>query len=684
MNRSILLKRLLATVVILLLGSGITAALGPGARAVVGGYVEVHEVICPPGYTGDNLFEDCHGNRRPDVLMTATGPGGQMYEDRTNAQGVITFGDFLTPGTITVAESEPTGDFAKYIVYCSRVDNQQPVSFEYRGNGRAAFALDMPADVISAGTGILCDWYNIPAGPAGGASLAIHKSICPAGVTDHLFENCHENGLTGVGFKVTGPVDREGRTAGHLGAIRWDDLPAGTYTISESMPAPNSTAYCTRADTGAAIPSARVSDNPATIQVDVPANVLVVCDWYNFAPPASIEQGTIRVQKIWAPGQAPSEVVQVCFFISTDQAGNDVIGRDCTSDESYTVNFGPSDPPLETGFVYYVWEETGGGWAVAGHNPVAVSISTAIGQAAVTFENWRQDGTAMVELHKRICPAGAPVQSIFAECHGNAPQQPVEFTVDGGEPQAVDAAGNVNFTELSPGTHQFSEVEGPPLDFVDLRVFCSTQGTGEAVNEVPTDGPNFSVNLNAGEFVVCDVYNIPEQMQGAIPTAPVEPPAVMPTSVPVVGRPIHVHAGTCGHLASSPRFSLTDLTTPVASENQRNDVFVAEVSTTVIPISVDELLSGEYAINAHTSEQEMRRYVACGNIGGPRRADGSVAIGLSELNHSGFIGVAVLQPAPTDPSQTQVTVYLVQGLTQEEAPAGTPAATPSASPASGR
>lgn len=154
----------------------------------------------------------------------------------------------------------------------------------------------------------------------------------------------------------------------------------------------------------------------------------------------------------------------------------------------------------------------------------AVVIPDTTGNVDVTFENVRAEGS--VELHKRVCPSGAPVTDIFTECHGNPPEQTVAFAVDGGAPVEVDAAGNVVFMGLAAGSHVFSETEGPPLDFVDLRVFCSVQGDGAGAEEVATDGPNFTVEVPAGGAVVCDVYNIPENLKGEEPTPTPAGPAL--------------------------------------------------------------------------------------------------------------------------------------------------------------
>jgi hypothetical protein len=230
----------------------------------------------------------------------------------------------------------------------------------------------------------------------------------------------------------------------------------------------------------------------------------------------AVEQGTITVTKTWVEGQEPIEVVEVCFFVSADPDGNEVLGEACTSDETYTVVFGPTNPDLQTGVTYYVWEEVGSGWIVTGENPVAAVIPDTTGNVDVQFENARAEGS--VEIHKRVCPSGAPVTDTFAECHGNPPEQPVAFAIDGGAPVEVDAAGNVVFTGLAAGSHVFTETEGPPLEFVDLRVFCSVQDASPEAVEVATDGPNFTVEVPAAGTLVCDVYNIPKNLRGEEPT----------------------------------------------------------------------------------------------------------------------------------------------------------------------
>lgn len=138
--------------------------------------------------------------------------------------------------------------------------------------------------------------------------------------------------------------------------------------------------------------------------------------------------------------------------------------------------------------------------------------------------------TGSLELHKRVCPAGT-TGNIFDECHDILPEQEVAFSVDGGPSQSVDASGNTVFTGLDAGTYAVSETEGPPLDFVTLVVYCSVGGDGTSAVQVPTDGPNFSVEVGDGEAVICDVYNVAEDLSGLTPTpAPAETSVALPNT----------------------------------------------------------------------------------------------------------------------------------------------------------
>ncbi len=66
-----------------------------------------------------------------------------------------------------------------------------------------------------------------------------------------------------------------------------------------------------------------------------------------------------------------------------------------------------------------------------------------------------------------------------------------------------------------------------------------------------------------------------------------------------VSQPIHIHKGSCSELGA-PKYPLN----PVKGGK----------SKTTIDASLDKLISGNFAINAHKSKEEIQNYVACGNI----------------------------------------------------------------------
>ena len=295
---------------------------------------------------------------------------------------------------------------------------------------------------------------------------------------------------------------------------------------------------------------------------------------------------------------------------------------------------------------------------------------------------------ATLEIHNRLCQNGPPNGDIFEECHEFLVDQPVSFAVDGGEARFVDDAGNVIFDDLTPGSHDVALVEGPPGDFVNWQTWCSVVGS-DALPFSAGDGPGFRVEVGDGQHVICDMYVIPEDLSGlptntpqpdeptntpapVIPTSTPAPPTDTPTPVPptatatpmpFIGRPVFITEGTCGDLDDEPLFDLSGLTTPEADVSGSEFATVVESSYTVIDISLDELLDGDHVINAVIADDD-RDFVACGEIGGPVRPDGSLIVGLREAEGSGLSGVAYLSPASG--GQTAISIFLAPGLAEED------------------
>jgi predicted lipoprotein with Yx(FWY)xxD motif len=109
--------------------------------------------------------------------------------------------------------------------------------------------------------------------------------------------------------------------------------------------------------------------------------------------------------------------------------------------------------------------------------------------------------------------------------------------------------------------------------------------------------------------------------------------------------------------------------TPVTAQPAAgaSDAIPVETSVTKVQTDLASLLAKPYAINVHESAANIGNYIACGNIGGSVRGS-DLAIGLAELNNSGYSGVALLHD--NGDGTTTVTVL----LTEEYSAEGTPAA----------
>lgn len=147
-------------------------------------------------------------------------------------------------------------------------------------------------------------------------------------------------------------------------------------------------------------------------------------------------------------------------------------------------------------------------------------------------------------------------------------------------------------------------------------------------------------------------------------------------------HPAHIHSDTCGAGLGDVVYPLSNVSesamvngTPMAgATGGATDAIPVAVSGTTVPTTLADLLANPYAINIHESAENIGNYIACGNIGGTMIGTSDLAIGLGELNESGYSGVATLHD--NGDGTTAVSVYLTEaygGMDMENAEAATPA-----------
>ena len=93
-------------------------------------------------------------------------------------------------------------------------------------------------------------------------------------------------------------------------------------------------------------------------------------------------------------------------------------------------------------------------------------------------------------------------------------------------------------------------------------------------------------------------------------------------------HPAHIHEGTCANFNPAPKFPLT------SAMNGRSE--------TMVNASLQQIMSGQHAINVHKSPQEASVYVSCGDIAATGQAGALPRAGVAENWAIGALAVGGL------------------------------------------
>ncbi len=135
-------------------------------------------------------------------------------------------------------------------------------------------------------------------------------------------------------------------------------------------------------------------------------------------------------------------------------------------------------------------------------------------------------------------------------------------------------------------------------------------------------------------------------------------------------RPAHIHTGNCDELGEVVA-PLTELTGASGGDRvgQARRAIPAESSFTSVPLPLDAMLGDDHVVNVHLSADKIDTYIACGEIGGSLTPEGTLNIGLRELNNSGYTGIAYLSPG-ADGVSTDVSTFVAPTQGQGEIEVG--------------
>jgi plastocyanin len=132
-----------------------------------------------------------------------------------------------------------------------------------------------------------------------------------------------------------------------------------------------------------------------------------------------------------------------------------------------------------------------------------------------------------------------------------------------------------------------------------------------------------------------------------------------------VAHPAHIHTGQCP-APGDVVFPLNDVGgematngTPMATEPMGSSSAIpVDLSITTVDSALNALLDGNHAIVVHESKENIQNYILCGDLGGTVIGGADLAIGLGQLNDSGYSGVAWLHD--NGDGTTNVTVFATE------------------------
>jgi hypothetical protein len=300
----------------LALALALTAAITPfvGSRALAQengqASITIYTAICPAGFTGDDLFDECFDTPGGNITFLLTVPGTTTPLSATTAADGFTAFEGLTATGQYVLQIDVPGDFVDVVADCSEDGADFPIT---AGAQFGQYLLN-----LNPNNDIRCDFYILPEDQGGTAQLTIHNRVCPVEYsgTDY-FNDCHGNPANGQDFFVENGVDLNG-TTNAAGDVTFSGLAPGTYFVFGGPPGDfilRTAIFCAQAATpGTAFPFDQ-DDGEAGFSIALAAGDDVVCDFYSV--PVNQQGTTPTTAPTTAPTKAPTQGPQATSTVST-------------------------------------------------------------------------------------------------------------------------------------------------------------------------------------------------------------------------------------------------------------------------------------------------------------------------------------------------------------------------------
>src|SRR5665811_619188 len=521
---------------------------------VTGGFVDVHVTkrACPQGFDAYGADQAAFASsclNDPGMVDFTVEDGGLYLQTKpANGAASAVFED-VPSGSLRVTETLPATQGLP-VVYCS-------VDFEDGSNVLPAEKAPVvggegPSIVreLSAGQVLRCDWYNVPGGLG---KVSMWKQACPAGfdaysATRHELELSCDEDFESIDFSLTsGSFSDTASSTNQFPYADFASVPTVEVTVTETLPRGfgQPVVYCTVQEKGKPpIPREKVDvaiDTSITWRLE--PNQWLICQWYNVPETDS----TVTVVK-W-----------VCPEGTTYDKGYDFYSANCTQAHEgvdFKLTHGDGSAPGTTGvngqiqwadvplgpfsIQEYIPKDYGepivfcsAGSDVAFAQLVRMDTPGGYLESELTMErtiytcHWFNiyGGPGEITVHKHTCPSGYDLHAAGANPMVDCATKTngVPFTLKDSDPATEDLAqltgasvdGAVSYGDLTPGAYTVTETVPPETRFVFV-LDCSGGKMG-AVRSYPlSTGEVFTVEVGAGESIVCHWYNVPEYEQGRL------------------------------------------------------------------------------------------------------------------------------------------------------------------------
>lgn len=391
---------------------------------------------------------------------------------------------------------------------------------------------------------VYCDWYTVPMGEPG--DLTIYKWTCPEGYDVHGANanppmDCTQ-ATDGVTFVLSdgdpNTADLQSDTGDSIpGAVRFDSLQPGNYTVTETLPEGIGSAFVWNCNFlvltfGGEMPISEGST------FNLPFNGgSLRCDWFNV--PGT--DNTVTIIKWYCPKGVSYDEEQTYYeqtctqyhegvdFKLTHGEGSVFDTTDANGKAEWTaVPLGPFSiqeyipPQYGEPVVFCVLTAPGGGMialqrveAPNGYVESEIELPN-----TSYFCHWFNvpGEPGEITIYKYTCPEGYDLHAWGANPKDDCPDvtNGINFTLVDDDPGTVDLQsmtgdaieGAVRFGGLDPGPYTVIETVPPGTQYV-FTLDCYGQNMGELRPYPLQMGDTLDIHLSAGESIECYWYNVP-------------------------------------------------------------------------------------------------------------------------------------------------------------------------------